>query len=172
MIILRVMNRRWRLAKLAAAALLIVSGSEARAARSLLAELTARPPAAAGAHAALTSEKLEACLRAARALDASGQALDGEISAIEQITAESMFLQFVINSQFTTLNGADKAAVAEFEQRTRRHDELARKFKTDYPAYQQHKSDYDGKVAAFERDCAGDFDGRDLEAVKTKLQIK
>ncbi len=70
-----------------------------------------------------------------------------------------MFLQFVINSQFATLNGADKAAVAEFEQRTRRHEELTQKFKADYPVYQQHKSDYDGKVAAFERDCAGDFDG-------------
>ena len=99
-----------------------------------------------------------------RTLDTSGQALDVEISAIEQTTAESMFLQFVINSQFATLNGADKAAVAEFEQRTRRHEELAQKFKSDYPAYQQHKSDYDGKVAAFERDCAGDFDGRDQEA--------
>ena len=70
-----------------------------------------------------------------------------------------MFLQFVINSQFATLNGAEKAAVAEFEQRTRRHEELAQKFKADYPVYQQHKSDYDDKVAAFERDCAGDFDG-------------
>ena len=166
------MNRRLRLAKLAATALLIFGGIKANAARSLLTELTARPPAAAGAHAALTADKLEACLRAARTLDTSGQALDAEISAIEQITAESMFLQFVINSQFATLNGADKTAVAEFEQRTRRHEELARKFKTDYPVYQQHKRDYDGKVAAFERDCAGDFDGRDLEAVKTKLQIK
>jgi hypothetical protein len=166
------MNRRLRLAKLAATALLIFGGIKAHAARSLLTELTTRPPAAASAKAALTGDKLEACLRAARTLDTSGQALDVEISAIEQITAESMFLQFVINSQFATLNGADKAAVAEFEQRTRRHDELARKFKADYPTYQQHKSDYDGKVAAFERDCAGDFDRRDLEAVKTKLQIK
>lgn len=166
------MKQLLRLALLAAVAALVLGAGEANAARTLLADLMARPPAAEGAKPALTPGKLEACLREARDLDKTGIGLDAEISAIEQTSAEAMFLQHLINMQFARLNGADKAAIAEFEQRTHRHEELTQKFKAAYPLYQAHQADYDTKVAAFENTCAGSFSARDLETVKTKLQTK
>lgn len=166
------MKRIFRLLPFASAVVLALCVSEARAARALLAELLARAPAAEGARTTLTQDKLEACLREARDLDRAGVALDSEISAIEQLTAEAMFLQHIINMQIATLNGADEAAVAEFDRRTRRHEELSEKFKDDYPAYQKHQAEHDSRIAAFEQTCTGNFTAADLETAKAKLQVK
>jgi hypothetical protein len=166
------MTASTRSAWLAVIAALALCAGEARAARTLLADLLARPAASDDTKATLTPQRLAACMRQARELDKIGLALDGEISEIERITAEAMFLQFAINAQFPRLEGDDKEAVAEFDQRTRRHAELSGKFQTDYPVYRKRKANYDEAVSGFEQNCAGSFRGQDLDVVKTKLQLK
>ena len=48
-------------------------------------------------------------------------------------------------------------AQREFEQRVIRHEELAKKFKAEFPHYEQDKKPMTTAVAEFERDCAGHF---------------
>jgi hypothetical protein len=115
---------------------------------------------------------LEACLRKARELDKTGTAIDYDIAAIDRETAEAMFLENQINAEFPVLNGYDEAGLAAFQQRVIRHEELAKKFKSEFPVYQQRKKDYDAAVAEFYRDCARGLTASDLGAVKAKLGIK
>jgi hypothetical protein len=115
---------------------------------------------------------LEACLRKARELDKTGTAIDYDIAAIDRQTAEAMFLENQINAEFPVLNGYDEAGLAAFQQRVIHHEELAKKFKSEFPVYQQRKKDYDAAVAEFDRDCARGFTASDLGAVKAKLGIK
>lgn len=150
---------------------LLLGPGLAHAARPLLAELLARAPVAAG-QPAMSALALEACLRKARELDKTGTAIDYDIAAIDRETAEAMFLENQINAEFPVLNGYDEAGLAAFQQRVIHHEELAKKFKSEFPVYQQRKKDYDAAVAEFDRDCARGLTASDLGAVKAKLGIK
>jgi hypothetical protein len=151
-------------------ALLLGSGN-ARAARPLLAELLARAPLASG-QPAMSALALEACLRKARELDKTGTAIDYEIAEIDRETAEAMFLENRINAEIPSLGGYDEPGLNAFQQRVIRHGELAKKFKAEFPVYQQRKRDYDAAVAEFDRNCAQGFTAGELGAVKAKLGIK
>ena len=83
-----------------------------------------------------------------------------------------MFLENQINAEFPVLNGYDEAALAAFQKRVIRHEELAKKFKAEFPVYRQKKKAYDAAVAEFDRDCAQGFTADDLGAAKAKLGIK
>jgi hypothetical protein len=155
---------------LAIFALLFTAGV-AHAARPLLAEMLARAPVASG-QPALSALALEACLRKAGELDKTGTAIDYEIATIDRETAEAMFLENQINTEIPTLSGYDEPGLNAFQQRVIRHEELAKKFKAEFPVYQQRKKDYDAAVAEFDRDCAEGFTSSDLGAVKAKLGIK
>ena len=161
-----------RLAGLALTAALVFGAGDAHAARALLHELMVRVPAAESAKPALPADKLEACMRTARDLDKTGVALDEQISEVERVTAEAMFLQYQLNMKFPRLDGGDENAMADFSAQSARHDALSRQFKEKYEAYQARDKSYQTAVAAFERDCAGNFTRADLDAAKTKLQIK
>ena len=145
--------------------------SEAYAARPLLAELLARTPVKAG-KSAMSPLALEACLLKARELDATGTAIDYEIAAIDRETAEAMFLQNQINTEIPMLGGYDEPGLNAFQKRVIRHEELAKKFKAEFPVYQQRKRDYDAAIAEFDRDCAQGFTASDLGAAKAKLGIR
>ena len=160
---------RRRLALHASFAALVLSASHAFAARPLLAELLARAPVK---QPIMSSLALEACLRTAQEFDATGTAIDYQIAAIERETTEAMFLENRINAEFPVLNGYDEAALAAFRKRVIRHEKLAKKFKAEFPVYQQKKKAYDAAVAAFDRDCAQGFTASDLGAAKAKLGIK
>ncbi len=102
---------RYRSAFLALLAALCLSASEAFAARALLAELLARAPAAAGQPAnqpAMSGLALEACLRQARELDRTGEAINYEVAAIDRLAAEGMFLQNQINAELPVLGDFDE----------------------------------------------------------------
>ena len=73
------MTRSRLIAIAALPALLLFGAGKANAARPLLAELLARAPVAAG-KPAMSALTLEACLRQARELDATGTAIDYEIA--------------------------------------------------------------------------------------------
>ncbi|HEX5210650.1 MAG TPA: hypothetical protein VFW22_02805 [Pseudolabrys sp.] len=152
------------------AALLFGTGG-ADAARPLLAGLLARAPVAAGLPA-MSALALEACLRNAGELDKTGTAIDDEIAAIERETAEAMFLEVQINAELPMLGGYDEPGLNGFQKRVIRHEELAKKFKAEFPLYQQRQNAYDAAVAEFDRDCARDFTASDRDAVKAKLGIK
>jgi len=155
---------------LAISALLLAAGV-AHAARPLLAEMLARAPVASG-QPALSALALEACLRKAGELDKTGTAIDFEIAAIDRETAEAMFLENRINAEIPMLGDYDEPGLNAFQQRVIRHEELAKKFKAEFPVYQQQKKDYDAAVAEFDRDCARGFTASDLGAVKATLGIK
>jgi hypothetical protein len=150
---------------------LLLGAGNARAARPLLAELLARAPVEGG-QSAMSALALEACLRQARELDKTGTAIDVEIAAIDREAAEAMFLENQINAEIPTLGGYDEPGLNAFQKRVIRHEELAKKFKAEFPTYQQRKRDYDAAVAEFDRDCAPAFTASDLGAVKAKLGIK
>lgn len=152
-------------------AALALSASEAFAARALLAELLARAPAAAGQEA-MSGLALQACLRRAEQLDLTGVTVDMEISDIDRFAAEGMFLQRQIDAELPMVGDYDEKALNAFQRRVIRHEELARKFKTDFPAYQQHQQAYNDAVVDFERDCFGKFTAGDLDAAKARLGIK
>ena len=82
------MTRATMLAIAALPAALLLGASHAFAARPLLAELLARAPVNTGEPAKMSPLALEACLRTARVLDATGTAIDYEIAAIDRETAE------------------------------------------------------------------------------------
>jgi hypothetical protein len=165
------MSRSRLLAIAALPALLVFGAGEADAARQLLAELLARAPVKTGTPV-MSALSLEACLRKARELDATGTAIDYEIAAIDRETAEAMFLENRINAEIPALGAYDEPGLNAFQKRVIRHDELAKKFKAEFPLYQQRQKAYDAAVAEFDRDCAQGFHADDLGGVKAKLGIK
>jgi len=142
----------------------------ADAARTLLADLVARPPAQAGTKP-MSALALEACLRRAQELDREGIAIDYEIASIDREAAEALFLQKQINSELPVLGDFDESALNAFQQRVIRHEELTKKFKAEFPRYEQRQKAYDVAVTEYERYCAGRFSLDDLEAVKLKLGL-
>ena len=162
---------RYRLASLTLTVALILSASEANAARPLLAELLARAPVDAG-QPAMTSLALQACLRLARELDHTGSAIDTEIAAIDRLAAEGMFLQNQIDAELPRLGGYDEPGLNDFQHRLIRHEQLAKQFQAEFPLYQQKQKTYDAAVAEFDRDCGQGFAASDLGAAKAKLGIK
>jgi hypothetical protein len=160
-----------RLAFAAQLAVLLFGAGEALAARALLAELLARAPAAPG-QPAMSSLALEACLRRADQLDVTGVTVDIEISDIDRMAAERMFLQRQIDAELPMVGDYDENALNAFQRRVIRHEELARKFKIDFPAYQEHQQAYNDAVVDFERDCFRNFTAADLGAAKGRLGIK
>jgi len=146
-------------------------GTNANAARTLLVELMSRSPAEAGT-AAISTLRLEACLRRARELDNTGTAIDYEIAEIDREAAEGVFLQNQLNAELPVLGDYDEKALEDFQRRVVRHEELAKKFKREFPAYQKKQKTYEAAVAEFEQNCAGRFNSSDLEAIKRKLDLK
>ncbi len=165
------MIRSCLIAIVALPSLLVFGASEADAARPLLAELLARAPVATG-QLAMSALALEACLRKAQELDRTGTAIDYEVAAIDRLAAEAMFLQNQINAEMPMLGGYDEPGLNAFQQRMLRHEELTKKFKTEFPLYQEKQKTYDAAVAEFDRDCTQGFTASDLDAVKAKLGIK
>ncbi len=165
------MTRSNLLAMAALPAAFLFGAGNALAARPLLAELLARAPAAPG-QPAMSALALEACLRQAQDLDRSGTAIDYAIAAIDRETAEAMFLENQINAEIPALGGYDEPGLNAFQKRVIRHEELAKKFKVEFPLYQQKQKAYDAAVADFDRDCAQGFAASDLSAAKAKLGIK
>ena len=155
---------RYRLASLTLTFALILSASEANAARPLLAELLARAPVDAG-QPAMTSLALQVCLRLARELDRTG-------TAIDRLAAEGMFMQNQINAELPMLSGYDEPGLNDFQHRLIRHEQLAKQFQAEFPLYQQKQKVYDAAVAEFDRDCGQGFTAGDLGAAKAKLGIK
>jgi hypothetical protein len=169
------MTRSILLAIAALPAVLLFGTGEAQAARPLLAEMLARTPVAADQPAKkpiMSPLALEACLRKARELDATGTAIDAEIAAIDRLAAEGMFLQNQIDAEMPMLGGYDEPRLKDFQARMIRHEQLAKQFQAEFPLYQQKQKAYDAAVAEFDRDCAQGFAAGDLEAVKAKLGIK
>jgi hypothetical protein len=162
---------RYRLASLTLTVALILSASEANAARPLLAELLARAPVDAG-QPAMTSLALQACLRLARELDRTGSAIDTEIAAIDRLAAEGMFLQNQIDAELPMLGGYDEPGLNDFQHRLIRHEQLAKQFQAEFPLYQQKQKAYDAAVAEFDRDCGQGFTAGNLDAAKANLGIK
>jgi len=160
-----------RAALLVFTATLVLTASEANAARPLLAELLARAPVDAG-QPAMTSLALQACLRLARELDRTGSAIDTEIAAIDRLAAEGMFLQNQIDAELPMLGGYDEPGLNDFQHRLIRHEKLAKQFQAEFPLYQQKQKAYDAAVEEFERDCAQNFRAGDLAAAKSNLGIK
>ena len=165
------MTRSNLLAMAALPAAFLFGAGNALAARPLLAQLLARAPAAPG-QPAISALALEACLRQAQDLDRSGTAIDYAIAAIDRETAEAMFLENQINAEIPALGGYDEPGLNAFQKRVIRHEELAKKFKVEFPLYQQKQKAYDAAVADFDRDCAQGFAASDLSAAKAKLGIK
>ena len=159
---------RYRLASLTLTVALILSASEANAARPLLAELLARAPVDAG-QPAMTSLALQVCLRLACELDRTGTAIDTEIAAIDRLAAEGMFMQNQINAELPMLGGYDEPGLNDFQHRLIRHEQLAKQFQAEFPLYQQKQKAYD---AEFDRDCGQGFTAGDLGAANAKLGIK
>jgi len=150
---------------------LTLSAGDAFAARISVAELLARAPAAAG-QPVMSSLALEACLCRAQGLDRAGIAVDTDVAAIDRLAAEGRFLQNQIDAELPLLGGYDEKGLHNFQRRVIRHEQVAAKFKIDFPAYQKNQKDYDTAVAAFDRDCANGFTAFDLNAAKAKLGIK
>lgn len=162
---------KYRLALVASFAALVLGVSRADAARPLLAELLARAPVDAG-KPAMSTLALEACMLEARELDRTGTAIDYEIAVIDREAAEGMFLQNQINAEMPMVGGCDEAGLKDFQRRVIRHEELAKKFKIEFPRYQQRQKAYDSAVAEFDRECGQGFTAGDLSTVKAKLGIK
>jgi hypothetical protein len=160
-----------RAALLVFTATLVLTASEANAARPLLAELLARAPVEAD-KPAMSPLALQACLRLARELDRTGSAIDTEIAAIDRLAAEGMFLQNQIDAELPMLGGYDEPGLNDFQHRLIRHEQLAKQFQAEFPLYQQKQKAYDAAVEEFDRDCAQNFRAGDLAAAKSKLGIK
>jgi len=147
-----------------------LGAGQAQAARTLLADMLARPPVAD--RPVMSALALEACLARAKELDRTGVAVDMQVVAIDRLAAEGLLLQNQINAELPVLGDFDEKGLNDFQQRVIRREQLARQFKTEFPVYQQAQKDYDAAVAEFERNCAGGFSASDLAAAKTKLGIK
>ena len=162
---------KYRSAFLIPLAALGFGAGDANAARALRNELLARPPAAAG-QPAMSGLALEACLRRADQLDVTGVTVDMEVSDIDRMAAEGMFLQRQIDAELPMVGDYDENALNAFQRQVIRHEEISKKFKIDFPAYQEHQQAYNDAVVEFERDCFGNFTASDLDAVKARLGIK
>jgi hypothetical protein len=160
---------RW--ISVATAFVLAFGSNDADAARTLLADLVARPPAGSS-EPAMSALALEACMARAQELDRTGTTIDYEIAAIDREAAEGVLLQNQLNAELPMLGGYDEPALIEFQRRVTRHEELAKKFQAEFPLYQQKQKDYDASVAEFEHICASRFRPSDFEAVKSKLDLK
>jgi hypothetical protein len=156
---------------MATAFVLAFGSNDANAARTLLTDLMARPPAES-AEPAMSALALEACMRRAQELDRIGTAIDYEIAAIDREAAEGVLLQNQLNAELPMLGGYDAPALNEFQRRVIRHEELAKKFQAEFPLYQQKQKAYDAAVAEFEHICASRFRPGDLGAIKSKLDLK
>jgi hypothetical protein len=156
--------------RLLAFLLLFTLALPANAARPLLGEFLARAPAGAG-EPTMSALALEACLRQARELERSGEAIDHYIAAIDREAAEGMFLQRQLDAEMPRLRDYDEAALTDYQRRVIRHETLAKKFQAEFPRYQQKQRAHEMAIAAFERDCAQAFTAGDLAAVKAKLGI-
>jgi len=143
----------------------------AQAARTLLADLLARQPAGVG-RAEMSSLALEACLRQAQALDRTGLALDYQVTEIDRLTAEGIFLERQLESEMPMLGGYDEAGLKDYQARVIHHEAIAKKFQREFPLYKQRQKEYDAAVAEFEHDCSMGYDAADLAAAKAKLGIK
>jgi hypothetical protein len=150
---------------------LAFSATDANAARTLLTDLMARPPAESS-EPAMSALALEACMRRAQELDRAGTAIDYEIAAIDREVAETQLLQNQLNAELPILGSYDEPALNEFQRRVIRHEQLAKKFQAEFPLYQKKQKAYDAAVAEFERNCASRFSRSDLEAVKSMLGLK
>jgi hypothetical protein len=144
---------------------------DANAARTLLADLIARP-AASLAEPTMSALALEACVRRARELDTTGRALDYEIAAIDREAAEASMLENQLNAELPMLGSYDEPALNKFQGRVIRHEELAKKFQTEFPLYQNKQKAYEASVDEFEHICASRFRRGDLEAIRTKFDLK
>jgi hypothetical protein len=131
-------------------AIAIGQPGEANAARTLLADLMARPPAQPGARP-MSALALEACLRRAQELDRDGTAIDYEIAAIDREAAEALFLQKQINAELPMLGNFDEPALNAFQRRVIRHEELTKKFHAEFPRYEERQKAYNAAVAEYER---------------------
>jgi hypothetical protein len=143
----------------------------ANAARTLLADLMAHASAEAGGET-MSALVLEACLRRARELDNTGTTIDYEIAAIDREAAEGVFLQNQLNAELPSLGDYDEPALEDFQRRVVRHQQLAKKFQMEFPIYEDKQRVYEAAVTEFEHSCAGNFSHKDLEAVKSKLDLK
>jgi hypothetical protein len=123
---------RWIL--VATAFVLSFGFNDANAARTLVTDLMARPPAGSGAPA-MSALALEACMRRAQELDRTGTAIDYEIARIDREAAEGVLLQNQINAELPMLGDYDEPALNAFQRRVIRHDELAKKFQAEFPLY-------------------------------------
>ena len=157
---------------MATAVVLVFCAIDANAARTLLKDFMARPPA--GADDPVMSElALEACVRRAQELDRTGTAIDYEIAAIDREAAEALLLQKQLNAELPTVQEYDEPALNEFQRRVIRHEELSRKFQMEFPLYQNKQKAYDAEVDEFEHViCASRFRRDDLNAARTKLDLK
>jgi hypothetical protein len=160
----------WRM-PLAMMTALLFGAVDANAAKTLLADLMARPPAESS-ETAMSVLALEACVRRAQELDRTGAAIDREIAAIDREAAEGVLLEKQLDAELPKLGDYDGPALDEFQRRLIRHEELARKFQAEFPAYQEKQKAYDVSVTEFEHICANRFQRGDLEAVRTKLDMK
>ena len=161
--------RRWIFA--ATAVFVALGTPEANAARALVAEMMARAPAEAGGET-ISALALEACLHRAIELDKTGTAIDYEIAAIDREVAEGIFLQNQLNAELPALQDYDGKALEDFQRRVVRHDALAKKFQAEFPRYQEKQGAYEAAVTEFEGNCSGRFTRSDLEAAKSKLDLK
>ncbi len=75
-------------------------------------------------------------MRRAQDLDRTGVAIDYEIAAIDREAAEALLLQKYLSAELPMIGGYDEPALNEFQRRVIRHEELARKFQTEFPLYQ------------------------------------
>ncbi|HET7167046.1 MAG TPA: hypothetical protein VFI94_18075 [Pseudolabrys sp.] len=157
---------------LAAAFAFAFGAIDANAARTLLKDFMARPPAGAD-EPAISVLALEACLRRGQELDRTGTAIDYEIAVIDREAAEALLLQKQLNAELPTVQEYDEPALNEFQRRVIRHEELARKFQMEFPLYQNKQKAYDAAVEEFEHViCASRFRRDDLDAARTKLDLK
>jgi len=149
----------------------LLGAIDANAARTLLVELTARPPVGSD-EPAMSALALEACVRRAQELDSTGTAIDYQIAAIDREAAEALLLQNYLDAELPMIGAYDEPALNEFQRRVVRHEELAKKFQTEFPLYQSRKKAYDAAVSEFEQICAGRFLRGDLDAIRAKLDLR
>jgi hypothetical protein len=153
-------------------AFVLAFGTIATAAPTVLKDFMARPPAKTD-EPVISALALEACIRRAQELDRAGIAIDLEIAAIDREAAEVLLLQKQLNAELPKIGAFDETALNEFQRRVVRHDELTRKFQTEFPRYQDKQRAYDAEVDEFEHViCAGRFRRNDLDAVRGKFDLK
>jgi hypothetical protein len=149
-----------------------LGATDVHAARTLLKDFMARPPANLD-EPVMSTRTLEACARWAQELDRAGTAIDYEIAAIDREAAEALLLQKQLNTELPMIGAYDEPALNEFQRRVVRHEELARKFQMEFPRYQTKQKAYDAEVDEFEHViCASRFRRNDLDAVRIKLDLK